>query len=402
MDDDAERAGPPPLPGTPTVLARLCAAPVTTAVGVCAAAATLLWWESHDMSAADGGAFGRLLWRPPDQTWRGAWWTLVTSSLLHANSMHLVFNLYWLYRLMTECERRTGPLRWFVFFAATTAFASFAQLVLGNETGIGLSGFGYAAFGFAWRRTATDARWRGVVRRGDPALWLGWGVLCWVLTVAGVWPVGNAAHAAGLVVGLGWAWVTEPRRWLVARIGAAALAFGSAAFAAIHGVPWSGSWHYARAIDAFEVNDASAAIPEFRRAQELGFYAGSCLEGIATMEIVRHDHAAYDAAMKEFDAFDATKAREARTRREGTAAWEVMCAMEAIDARDAKAALPHLVRARDLGTERKWCLTYLAWVHYRLRNAAEYDATMKELKDCDPAAYQDALARYGAAVSGAK
>ena len=399
MEDDAsERAEPPPVPGTPSVRERLQAAPVTTAVSVCALAATFLWWTAGSQSQADGESFRGLFWQPADRTWAGAWWTLVTSSFLHVNQAHVVFNVYWMYRLVTECERRTGSVRWLVFFLATTAFASFAELALSDDTGIGLSGFAYAAFGFAWRRTATDARWAGVIRRWDPLLWIGWGVLCWVLTLTKVWSVGNAAHAAGLVVGLGWAWFTEPRRWVVARYGAAALVFGAAVFRAVHGVPWSPSWHYAQAIKAFERNDAAAAIPEFRRALDLGFYRGSCLEGVAAMEIVRYDHAAYEAAMKELEAFDATWCREARGRREGTAAWEVMCVKEAIDARDAKAALPHLVRARELGAEVRWCLTYLAWAHFVLHDAAEYDATMTELKSADPAAYQDALDRYGASV----
>jgi membrane associated rhomboid family serine protease len=399
--DARDDAGPPPLPGEPSVRARLLAAPVTTAVGTAAAAATFIWWLAA-RDATGGEGFRNLLWHPASETWSGAWWTLLTNSLLHVNSAHLGFNLYWMYRLMTECERRTGPLRWLAFFLVTTAFASFAELALSDDTGVGLSGFGYAAFGLAWRRSKSDPRWRGVVRPRDPLLWLGWGVVCWVATVTGVWRVGNAAHAAGLVAGLGLAYATEPSRWRVARVAAAALALAAPVVGAAHGIPWSGSWHYAQAMKAYHVSDAAAAIPELRRARELGFDAGCCLEGIAAMEIVRHDRAAYEAAMNEYDAFDAARSREARARQEGGAGWEVLCAKEALDARDARAALTHLVRARDRGTDRKWCLANLAWAHFVLRHAAEYDATMSELKTLDPTAWEDARERYGESVPGTK
>jgi membrane associated rhomboid family serine protease len=397
-DDTNDAPKPPPLPGAPSTWARLRAAPVTTAIGVAAAAATFAWWTTGRVTAQDRDAFCRLFWRTPEETWSGAWWTLVTSSLLHVNEAHVALNLYWMYRLVTECERRMGPLRWLVFFVVTTALASFAELVIGNAPGMGLSGFEYAAFGFAWRRSHTDPRWRGVVHRAYPPLWIGWGVLCWVLTAAHVMQVGNAAHAAGLAAGLGWAFVTESRWWYGVRITAAAAVLGGATAGAVVGVPWSGSWHYARAMEAFRVPDAAAAVPEFRRAKELGFYAGSCLDGIAAMEILRRNRTGYEEAMKEFDALDAKASRAARARREGSAGWEVMCAMEEMDARNAKAALPHLFRARDLGVDRKWCLESIAWAHCVLRDSAEYDATMAELKSVDAAAWEDARSRYGASV----
>lgn len=316
MSDEAGSVdAPPPNLAEPSPWARLRAAPVTTGVGVGAAAATLLWWSALRSSSLSQEEFRDLFWQPGHEIWSGAWWTLVTSAFIHVDLMHLAFNLYWMYRLVVECERRTGPLRWGAFFVATTALSSFAELVVSDDTGIGLSGFAYAAFGFAWRRSATDPRWNGVIRPTDPSLWVGWGVLCWVLTLAGVWNVGNAAHAAGLVVGLGWAFVTEPGRWAGLRIAAVSLAFGSAILGAVRGVPWSAS-------------------------------------------------------------------------------WEITCARDALEVPDAKAALPHLLRARELGADPTWCLMNIGWAYYCLEDEMQYDATLHELRALDAAAYGEMCRSY--------
>ena len=53
-------------------------------------------------------------------------------------------------------------------------------------------------------------------------LFVGWFVLCIVLTMAGMWNVGNVAHGAGFVLGALLAWAIAARG-LVPRLGKSAL-----------------------------------------------------------------------------------------------------------------------------------------------------------------------------------
>src|SRR5262249_52050570 len=63
----------------------------------------------------------------------------------------------------------------------------------------GLSGVLYGLFGYAWMKTRFEPQLGIVLPPQTVVLLLGWFVLC----LAGVIPnIGNAAHAAGLVVGI--------------------------------------------------------------------------------------------------------------------------------------------------------------------------------------------------------
>ncbi len=59
-------------------------------------------------------------------------WTFVTYSLLHANLMHIGFNVLWLLPFGSALARRFGPVRFFLFMAVTAAAGALAHL-LANE-----------------------------------------------------------------------------------------------------------------------------------------------------------------------------------------------------------------------------------------------------------------------------
>src|SRR5262249_4966142 len=143
--------------------------PVTTCAAAFAVVATLGYWAHRAGNWPGAPAALVVMTRPAHEVWAGAWWTLVTSAFLHVAEPHLLFNVYWMWRLEAPAERLVGSWRWAAFFVASAAFASWVQLVAGDVTGIGLSGVGYAAFGLAWRRSKTDRRWREILRPGDPA-----------------------------------------------------------------------------------------------------------------------------------------------------------------------------------------------------------------------------------------
>jgi membrane associated rhomboid family serine protease len=59
-------------------------------------------------------------------------WTFVTYSLLHANLMHIGFNVLWLLPFGSALARRFGAVRFFLFMAVTAAAGALAHL-LANE-----------------------------------------------------------------------------------------------------------------------------------------------------------------------------------------------------------------------------------------------------------------------------
>jgi rhomboid protease GluP len=131
----------------------------------------------------------------------GAFWSYITSTFVHLRPVHFGFNLYWMWILGGALERSIGTLRWLGFFVAAAWISSGLQFLSG-DTGIGMSGVGYALFGFGWRareqmpqfqRVLTDYVYRGFI------VWL---FFCIVATYAGTMNVGNGAHVGGMLFGM--------------------------------------------------------------------------------------------------------------------------------------------------------------------------------------------------------
>src|SRR5438874_1684625 len=96
--------------------------PPLTAV-VCSACIVVwiaIWLQAGDSSwetAARHGILG-VLNPDPQKTWGGAYWGLLTSTIVHVEVWHLIFNLYWFWILGGILERAIGPARWLAFFVS--------------------------------------------------------------------------------------------------------------------------------------------------------------------------------------------------------------------------------------------------------------------------------------------
>jgi membrane associated rhomboid family serine protease len=136
---------------------------------------------------------------------RGEPWRLLTATLPHANFFHLIFNVAWIWVFGAMIEDAFGhfiTLGIFLLLAAGSSAAEFAFL----DGGIGLSGVGYGLFGILLILSKRDRRFADAMDRNTALLFIGWFFLCIVLTVTRVWSIGNVAHGAGLVLGLGLGW----------------------------------------------------------------------------------------------------------------------------------------------------------------------------------------------------
>ena len=143
---------------------------------------------------------------------RGQLWRLLTSTLPHANPLHLIFNVMLTWSFGTLVEDVFGHIKTlaiFVLFAVAASGAEYALLV----GGIGLSGIGYGLFGFLWVLSSRDPRFEGDIDLNTIGILVGWFFFCILLTIGG-YPIANVAHGRPSPALLGWAITPSPRRVL--------------------------------------------------------------------------------------------------------------------------------------------------------------------------------------------
>ncbi len=177
--------------------------PHTSLVALAAIAVSVRWWFGYSL----GGCFpasGSILTEP---------WTLVGSILPHVNLVHLVFNLSWWWYFGTRLERAWGSVRLLGVVVLLAVISSAAEYAMW-EGGVGLSGVVYGLCTLLWVAQGKYPALEGTVSRQTLELLGAWFVICIVLTVTKVMPVGNFAHGAGALAGwlLGKCIVAEPRR----------------------------------------------------------------------------------------------------------------------------------------------------------------------------------------------
>ena len=201
--------------------------------------------------------------------WLGyEWWTLLTSAFVHGGVPHLLFNGYWVWLLGRFVEPDIRPLGFAGLFAYTAWLGSAAEFAVTGHLGIGLSGVVYGIVGYMLEHRRDRPVYAAILNRQNIAVLLGWLVLCFPLTYAGVMNVANYAHLGGLVAGLLLGLATrQGARRSTARVAAAALLIAS--FVPLVHAPWLEEWSFAEVNRALERKDhdaALAALATIRRA----------------------------------------------------------------------------------------------------------------------------------------
>lgn len=169
--------------------------PITAGVAALAIVAT---WRFH--AGADVSQF---------MQGYDVWWIetlrFISTTFFHANLLHLIFNLYWLWLFGTKVETEFGHAAMLGIFAFLAVGSSAAEYAF-SVGGIGLSGVGYGLFGLLWVLSRSDSRFRDSIDRQTVQLLVGWFFLCILLTIMKIMPVANIAHGMGCVLGalLGW------------------------------------------------------------------------------------------------------------------------------------------------------------------------------------------------------
>lgn len=174
---------------------------------------------------AEGSALTRLLWLDKAALAAGEWWRLVSPVLVHANLIHLLFNMYALWIFGPLVEQMYGPWRFLLIYLLAAAAGSVASyLFTGPVPSLGASGAIFGLLGVLLaasrvHRPVMDRRARMIMGQIGAIivinLLLGFGLM------AGI---DNMAHVGGLVAGLWLGFVMPPVRvetlashWRVAR-----------------------------------------------------------------------------------------------------------------------------------------------------------------------------------------
>jgi membrane associated rhomboid family serine protease len=232
--------------------------PVTVIAALAAVAATFLY-------AGNRAAAVRYLTANEDAVWQGEVWRFFTTVFPHVNLMHLVFNLYWLWRFGQVVEAWMGSIRFAGFFVLA-AVGPVAADFLVSQGGIGLSGVGYALFGLLYALRHDKGFAAEQMQPGVVQLFVGWFFVCIVLTYTDVMPVANVAHGAGAVL----AWLIGQsillRQKLLLLSGICLLTSGLVL--ATQYMPWNGEYARIRGVQYFKQGDFRTALYWYRKASQ--------------------------------------------------------------------------------------------------------------------------------------
>jgi len=179
--------------------------------------------------------------------WRFEYWRLVTSCFVHADVTHLFFNLIWIAMLGHALERWLGTVRAAGLSCLLAVGSSAAEFLHEGNAGIGLSGVLYGYFGLLFATRKLDTPHKGLLTGWVIRLFLLWIFVGVYLTAAEMLPIGNFAHASGLVIGylLGWAVRSNRRRnaKFALSVSAAVLPLMATTY-----MPWSYLWWWERGL----------------------------------------------------------------------------------------------------------------------------------------------------------
>jgi membrane associated rhomboid family serine protease len=163
------------------------------------------------LGGPEGEALGQAFALDKSAVAHGEVWRLLTPLLVHANLLHIFFNMYALWIVGPIVEAIYGPVRLVSMYLVCGVAASVASLVFTPGTSVGASGAIFGLFGvlFAAKRThqpLLDQRARALTAQIGMLivinLAIGFGLL------GGV--VDNAAHVGGLLAGLWLGFVLVP------------------------------------------------------------------------------------------------------------------------------------------------------------------------------------------------
>ncbi len=250
---------------------------------------------------------------PSGAVWEGKYWALVTSTFVHADLIHLAFNVYWLWHLGRLLEVYLGAIPMILFYVGTAIVSSGVQLAVSGEMGIGASGVVYGMFGFMWANARFVPAFRQRLTMDTINLFIVWLGLCVVLTQLDVWSVGNAAHVSGLLCGVCLAALRRLPAWRYpAAAGIVVLCFAS--MLPLFWCPMSWEWCARQATSAYLAEDWPRATYYYERSLNRGADPRWAWMSLAQTYRVAGHMAEYERAIEVLRGIDPSAVAEVEER----------------------------------------------------------------------------------------
>jgi len=138
----------------------------------------------------------------------GEVWRLFTPIFIHLSPLHILFNMLWLRDLGSMIEGRQSSLHLLILTLVIAGCSNLAQCYTSGPVFGGMSGVVYGLLGYIWMRGKFDPASGLYVHPSTVWMMVIWFFACLI----GIIPhVANAAHAAGLVIGMAWGYLSSLR-----------------------------------------------------------------------------------------------------------------------------------------------------------------------------------------------
>ena len=138
----------------------------------------------------------------------GQIWRIITPIFLHFSILHIFFNMYWLYELGGQIEKRKGSKFIATLILIIAAVSNLSELIFGGPIFGGMSGVVYGLFGYVWTKCRFDPGDGLYIHQTTALIMLGWFFLCFANIIPGI---ANWAHAGGLFTGALWGYISAVR-----------------------------------------------------------------------------------------------------------------------------------------------------------------------------------------------
>jgi membrane associated rhomboid family serine protease len=145
--------------------------------------------------------------------WAGEYWRLITAVFLHANWLHLLWNVLGMYPRCADVEQTVGS-RWFAFAYVTTGIGASAVSVISHPVlGVGASGSGFGmvavTLSILYRR---EGSWDRFLSNPHVRRTMGWTLIWVVLGLTTMSGLDHFAHLGGFAFGVPCGLLMEARR----------------------------------------------------------------------------------------------------------------------------------------------------------------------------------------------
>lgn len=130
---------------------------------------------------------------------RGEVWRLLSPIFIHLHSLHLAFNMLWLWDLGRAIELRHSTRRLALLIAVTGILSNLGQFYYAGPGFGGMSGVVYGLLGYIWIQGHLNPMAGLFLHKQIAIMIMAWYVLCWTGLLG---PVANMAHTVGLATGL--------------------------------------------------------------------------------------------------------------------------------------------------------------------------------------------------------